>query len=74
MDNTSQGGQVNSTIKQNLNEVEMIKINNLAEMTGFPKDFITSELLLGHNDDVEISIDDLRTKVTQYLMKSEFSE
>ncbi len=41
-----------------------VDVNELAEMTGFPVDFIKSELLLESNS---LSVDDLRNTMVSYL-------
>jgi len=41
-----------------------VDVNELAEMTGFPVDFIKSELLLESNS---LSVDDLRKTMVSYL-------
>jgi hypothetical protein len=43
---------------------EAVKLSSLAEMTGFPEEFIKNELLL---DGEEIQMDDLRKTMLSYL-------
>lgn len=56
--------------KPSTNEVneEGVNLATLAELTGFPVDYIKRELLL--SDDQELSMDDLREKVLSYLDSS----
>ncbi|MBC7428473.1 MAG: hypothetical protein H7336_07675 [Bacteriovorax sp.] len=49
--------------KQN-SETE-VSLGSLAEMTGFPVDYIKRELVL--SDDNELSVEELRKKVLAYL-------
>ena len=42
-----------------------VSLEQLAELTGFPVDFIKRELLL--NEESELSVDELRAKVLNYL-------
>jgi hypothetical protein len=42
-----------------------VSLNKLAELTGFPVDFIKRELLL--SDDSTLSVEELREKVLGYL-------
>lgn len=42
-----------------------VSIGSLAEMTGFPVDYIKRELIL--SDDSDLSVEELRAKVLAYL-------
>lgn len=43
----------------------VVSLNSLAELTGFPVDFIKRELVL--DGESNLSIEDLRSKVLDYL-------
>lgn len=43
---------------------EKISLESLAQLTGFPVEFIQSELLIGEDD---LSLDELRASVLNYL-------
>ncbi|MBC7712411.1 MAG: hypothetical protein H7177_03680 [Rhizobacter sp.] len=51
------------SVQQN-SETE-VSLGSLAEMTGFPVDYIKRELVL--SDDNELSVEELRKKVLAYL-------
>lgn len=44
-----------------------VSLGTLAELTGFPVDYIKRELLLGDETNEDMSIDELRKKVLAYL-------
>ncbi|MBT6325708.1 MAG: hypothetical protein HOJ35_07050 [Bdellovibrionales bacterium] len=50
--------------KKEIIEETSVDVNQLAEMTGFPVDFIKSELLLESNS---LSIDEFRKTMVSYL-------
>ena len=50
--------------KKEIVEETSVDVNQLAEMTGFPVDFIKSELLLESNS---LSVDELRKTMVSYL-------
>ncbi len=46
---------------------EVVSLGALAEMTGFPVEYIKRELLLGEENIDGMTMDDLRQKVLAYL-------
>lgn len=44
-----------------------VSLGTLAELTGFPVDYIKRELLLDGEDEAHMSIDELRKRVLAYL-------
>jgi hypothetical protein len=46
---------------------EVVTLGALAEMTGFPVEYIKRELLLGEENIDGMTMDDLRQKVLAYL-------
>ena len=47
-----------------------VSLGALAELTGFPVDYIKRELLLGDETKEDMTIDELRKKVLAYLDSS----
>ena len=48
-------------------ESEVVSLGTLAELTGFPVDYIKRELLLDGETIEGLSVEDLRAKVLAYL-------
>jgi hypothetical protein len=46
---------------------EVVSLGTLAELTGFPVDYIKRELLLGDEMESEMTMEELRKKVLVYL-------
>ncbi len=59
---------LNEEQKPSTTNREPVSLNQLAELTGFPVDFIKKELLL--SDESQMSVDELREKVLSYLNKN----
>jgi hypothetical protein len=49
---------------------EVISVVSLAELTGFPVDYIKKELLLDGADEQDMTIEELRKRVLAYLDSS----
>ena len=49
---------------------EGVSLGALAELTGFPVDYIKKELLLEGSDEGDMTIEELRKKVLAYLDSS----
>lgn len=45
----------------------VVSLGTLAELTGFPVDYIKRELLLDGENEEDMSVEELRTKVLAYL-------
>ena len=50
--------------EENVDSAEMVELSTLSKMTGFPVDFIKSEILV---DQEKISLDQLRASMVAYL-------
>ena len=46
---------------------EVVSLGSLAELTGFPVDYIKRELLLEGETEEEMTVEELRKKVLAYL-------
>jgi hypothetical protein len=49
---------------------QVVSLGTLAELTGFPVDYIKRELLLGDESVQEMTMEELRKKVLAYLDSS----
>ena len=56
--------------KSSASESEVVSLGNLAELTGFPVDYIKRELLLEGESVDSMSVEELRNKVLAYLNAS----
>ncbi|MFN8370038.1 MAG: hypothetical protein U0T83_05375 [Bacteriovoracaceae bacterium] len=56
-------------VQGNVGSSELVSIKNIAEMTGFPIEFIRDELLVGTDfyNDEGVPMDTLRSLMTTYL-------
>lgn len=59
-------GAVQEVAKQTTSE-EVVTLGTLAELTGFPVDYIKRELLEGDEEVTEMTMTELRKRVLAYL-------
>ncbi len=56
-----------ATLEKEITEDQKVPVASLSEMTGFPVDFIKTELLLEGN---ELSMSELRQRMVNYIEKT----